>query len=806
MAQTDYPKSWAEFKEHSTYWRKKVKKLFGDGLSHIKYLPKLRVNGEDKYNVILAMGSVNTSGSALNTIVYGELYKHEKILLEPLLLADNFGPSTDGRPSAELQMHYERMRGQVGNGVTNFDVDMASGKVFVSTASKLYKYEGGQLTQLCGWTDVEPLNFQYAPIDSRYVAFTSHGRFFIDRDGEHAFSTPEEGDSFISRGTPSFVVQEELERDKGFWWNPREIQLVYEKVDEENVTTLNFAVPGKAPSSPMRYPRVGQPNPRSALHLVTLDKRTGTFEDNPLLVALDDIVSCAEYLSRVNWDAEGKMIYLSLLNRFQKKLTVVGLGRECFSSTNNIDNLLLFIVREEESPVWVNHNNLTYVLPFQDPKAVLMIYGSEKDDKCHLYYSENVIDGESSTMRDRRITSGKWTVVKDVPVVVDVKRMQIYFLATYSSVFRNQLCVCKVQKNAEPKPLTPPDLCYKYDRCDTELSLWPDIGFVCWLSNVSKTPECRFYELMHPQDGGLPSAVMRHTFSIDHPTSPNSSNVSDDCLNPMSPSAMSIDRPISPPINQLYHHEFSKTKLPCGETAFSLVFTPANSPGPFPVVHYVYAGPGLQIVKDSWLTVSQFLKFVAAGYAVVLIDGRGSSNRGIKFESYIKSQLGETEVADQVFVLKKLALRNTFLDMNRVVVTGWSYGGYMALRMLALHPDVYKCACAGGAVVDWKLYDTCYTERYMEFDYDSKYWNANIMSISDKLPEEPNRLLIVHGLIDENVHFAHTEKLIQLLIAAGKPHQLLLFPNERHGVRKADAVEYLHSNMLNFFHNALCLV
>ncbi|CAD5209832.1 unnamed protein product [Bursaphelenchus xylophilus] len=722
---------------------------------------------------MLAMGTVNTSGTPFQTIVYCELTTEADVLMKPLLISEDFGPTNDGKPSAELQLHYERMRGQIGNGVTNFDVDVKAKKIFVSTANRLYKYYDGRLTRLCGWTELEPLNCQHSPVDSRYVAFTSHGRLYIDRDGEFSFATPVDRDSAITRGTPSFVVQEELERDKGFWWSPASVELVYEKVDETNVAQLNFATPGKAPASPMRYPRVGQSNPLSDLHLLTFNEKTKEFEDRPLLQTLDEIVPNSEYISRVNWDPNGKLLYLSLFDRFQKKLSVVVLDKENFISPQRIP---IVVVREEESISWVNHNNLTYILPScNEYKTGALIYGSEKDDKCHLYYSERIMHEGKPFTCDVRITSGKWTVLKDAPVVVDIHRMHIYFLASYSSAFRNQLCVCKVEKNSQPQPLTPSDLCFKYDRCDSELSLWPEVGFVCWLSNNN--------------DGSLPEAKFAHRFTIDHgSTLPVENTINGDVFSPLSPSAMSVDQPLAPPLTEIFNHEFSETLLPCGETVFSIVFTPNGATKPLPVLHYVYGGPGLQIVKDSWLTISQFLKFIAAGYAIVLVDGRGSANRGIKFESHIKGRLGQVEVEDQVYVLKTLASKNMLLDMDRVLVTGWSYGGYMSLR---------------GAVVDWKLYDTCYTERYMEFDYDTKYWNSNILSVADKLPDEPNKLLIVHGLIDENVHFAHTEKLVQQLISLGKPHQLLVFPNERHGVRKAEAVEYLHANMLNFFQNAI---
>lgn len=109
-------------------------------------------------------------------------------------------------------------------------------------------------------------------------------------------------------------------------------------------------------------------------------------------------------------------------------------------------------------------------------------------------------------------------------------------------------------------------------------------------------------------------------------------------------------------------------------------------------------------------------------------------------------------------------------------VTGWSYGGYISLALIAHYPDLYKCSIPGGAVVDWQLYDTCYTERYMGLPSENPegYKNSSILSRIASLPDEENRLLVIHGLIDENVHFHHTEKLINALINAGKPHKLLV--------------------------------
>lgn len=124
----------------------------------------------------------------------------------------------------------------------------------------------------------------------------------------------------------------------------------------------------------------------------------------------------------------------------------------------------------------------------------------------------------------------------------------------------------------------------------------PEIGFVCWLSSIKRLPECHFYALKH-SPGELPSAVFQYRIKMEPQPSPL------DLIQPMSPSAMSVDsQPGSSNLTDIFRHSFHQVQLPSGEITYSLVLLPACAPAPFPVVHYVYAGPGLQIVKDSWAT------------------------------------------------------------------------------------------------------------------------------------------------------------------------------------------------------------
>lgn len=135
---------------------------------------------------------------------------------------------------------------------------------------------------------------------------------------------------------------------------------------------------------------------------------------------------------------------------------------------------------------------------------------------------------------------------------------------------------------------------------------------------------------------------------------------------------------------------------------------------------------------------AQFLRYLTIGYAVVVVDGRGSANRGVRFEGAIKNNLGTVEVQDQIEGLQECLTRVPCLDRTRIAVTGWSYGGYMALLLLSNHPDVYRAACAGGAVSDWNLYDTCYTERYMDLPKDNPvgYKTAGIVRLAHRFPNE----------------------------------------------------------------------
>ncbi|GFS21459.1 dipeptidyl peptidase, partial [Elysia marginata] len=302
--------------------------------------------------------------------------------------------------------------------------------------------------------------------------------------------------------------------------------------------------------------------------------------------------------------------------------------------------------------------------------------------------------------------------------------------------------------------------------------------FVTVFSSLESPPESAVYKLTFDTLGTTGSAYMGHI--TRKPTT--------------------ID--YKPPV--LFHYPSR-----AGHTAYGLYFHPHGlEPGKrYPTVLFVYGGPCVQLVTNSFKG-QKFLRLhtlAADGYAVVVIDGRGSTNRGLKFEGVLKNQLGTVEIEDQVEGLLWLASQVQFIDMSRVAIYGWSYGGYMSLMGLAQRPDIFKVAISGAPVVSWELYDSGYTERYIGLPLTNPdvYKAGNVLTYIKSLPDDETRLLLIHSLKDENVHFHHSSALINKLVKCCKPYQLLTYPNERHGIRDNEANEHYKTMVLKFLQDSL---
>jgi dipeptidyl-peptidase-4 len=223
-----------------------------------------------------------------------------------------------------------------------------------------------------------------------------------------------------------------------------------------------------------------------------------------------------------------------------------------------------------------------------------------------------------------------------------------------------------------------------------------------------------------------------------------------------------------------------------------------------PVLLDPYGGPHhRQVVaaRDRFL-VSQW--FADQGFAVLVTDGRGTPGRGPAWERAVWRDLAGPVLDDQVEALAAVAADHPELDLHRVAIRGWSFGGYLAALAVLRRPEVFHAAVAGAPVTDWRLYDTHYTERYLGHpaaDPDA-YRRSSLLADAAKL-ERP--LLLIHGLADDNVFAAHTLRLSGLLLAAGRPHNVLPLSGVTHLAAQEAVAESLLHLQLAFLRDALSL-
>jgi dipeptidyl-peptidase-4 len=228
------------------------------------------------------------------------------------------------------------------------------------------------------------------------------------------------------------------------------------------------------------------------------------------------------------------------------------------------------------------------------------------------------------------------------------------------------------------------------------------------------------------------------------------------------------------------------------------LYRPDATWGPPPLVVSVYGGPRSQRVMNAWaLTVdlrAQWLR--QRGIGVLVVDNRGTSGRGLAFEAALAGRMGGVEVDDQATAVRELVRRGD-ADAERIGLYGWSYGGYMTLVCMAREPQLYRVGVAGAPVVDWDGYDTAYTERYLGTPAANPdaYRESSVLTRAGDLR---GQLLVVHGLLDENVHFRHTARLLARLAELGRSVDLLLLAGERHGPRGRSALALRERRTLEF--------
>src|SRR5690606_5625376 len=243
------------------------------------------------------------------------------------------------------------------------------------------------------------------------------------------------------------------------------------------------------------------------------------------------------------------------------------------------------------------------------------------------------------------------------------------------------------------------------------------------------------------------------------------------------------------------------------ELATAVVLPSWHEPGSrrLPVLMDPYGGPHAQRVLNRWNGYLESQWFAEQGFAVIVSDGRGTPGRGPEFEREVLGDLATPALEDQIDALRGVAEQYPDdVDLEKVAIRGWSFGGYLAALAVLRRPDVFHAAVAGAPVTDWRLYDTCYTERYLGHpdEQPEAYEKSSLFGDAGKL-ERP--LLLIHGLADDNVVAAHTLRLSSALLAAGRPHTVLPLSGVTHMTPQEVVAENLLLLQVDFLKQSLHL-
>lgn len=561
-----------------------------------------------------------------------------------------------------------------------------------------------------------------------YVSFVrDRNLWVIDLADGKAVQLTKDGSDTIGNGVAEFVADEEMDRHTGYWWAPDDSAIAFARIDESPVP-----VQKRYEVYPDRTAVVEQRYPAAGDRNVLVRLLVAPVGRAGAAREIDLGKQQDIYLARVDWRGADRLTF-QRQSRDQHTLELI---------ETDLASGKQRTLQTETSKTWVPlHNDLRFLADGR------ILWSSERSGFEHLYLLSE--DGAQATA----LTSGDWPV--DGVLAVDEAAGQVYFAAgkdspTDAQIYRVPLAGGAVERLSKSDGLHSASFA-------NNASVYVD----SW-SNPTTPPQLELYR----NDGSRIAALIANDLSDPkHPYAPY----------------LKAQRPL----------EFGTLKAADGKTElhYSLIkpagFDPARR---YPVVVYVYGGPAAQSVKRAW--APDFNQYLAQrGYVVFSLDNRGTPRRGASFGGALYGRQGTVEVADQLEGVKWLKSQ-PWVDGAKIGVYGWSNGGYMTLMMLAKASDQYACGAAGAPVTDWGLYDSHYTERYMGLPKDNPdgYREGRVLQHLDGLT---SRLLLIHGMADDNVLFTNSTVLMSALQQRGRPFELMTYPGAKHGLRGRDNLHRL---------------
>lgn len=597
----------------------------------------------------------------------------------------------------------------------------------------VYDIESGNLTKLTHSQEKQ----QYAelsPTGGRAAFVRDNNLFWVDLEkGEETQITTDGEFNKIINGAADWVYEEEFGFAKAWFWSPEGDRIAFYRFDEERVK--EFFMTGWGSLYPEQI-SFKYPKAGEENSIVSIHVYHLDSEET---VQVEIGEENDQYIPRLNWTRDNNLLAVRRMNRLQNKQELL------FA---NVETGKAQIILTEESDAWIDvHNNLYFL-----ENGKQFITTSEKDGYNHAY----LYDMQGKQLE--QITSGEWEITNLVGH--NEQDYRIYYVGTEESPLERHLYSIRIDGKKKHKL--------------TEEEGWHSINmsrdfkyYIDTWSDYNKPPAVTLYQNNGQQvrtiedNVGLSETLEEYSF--------------------IQKEFMTLD------VN--------------GAALNAYMMKPVgfDSSQAYPVLMYVYGGPGSQTVTRNFESRDRAMwhqHLANEGYIIVSVDNRGTGARGRDFEKQTYKKLGQYETADQIEAARVLA-QLPYVDESRIGIWGWSYGGYMSSLVLADGADIFSTAIAVAPVTHWRLYDTIYTERFMQTpQLNPEGYNTGSPLL--KANKIKGNYLLVHGTGDDNVHFQNAVEMVNALVAADVDFETMYYPNRNHGIYGGNTRKHLYRLMSDY--------
>lgn len=543
----------------------------------------------------------------------------------------------------------------------------------------------------------------------------------------------------LINGATDWVYEEEFSIHKGFFWSPDGSKIAYYVFDERDVKQFEMEMYGNLYPSQykFKYPKAGEDNSLIAVKVFDLDNlKTFDFDigKNP------DI-----YIPRIIWSKGNNELIVFKMNRLQNNLELLS-GK--FNNQNNPNSgVNINKVYSEKSSTYIDIHDNTFFINKDE-----FIWTSEKDGFNHIYlinYSNN---------KERKLTSGEWDVTEVYGY--NSKDQTIYFQAAKKSPTDREIYSLNLKTNQLNQ-----------------------------ISTLKGTNEADFssdfqYFINTHSDANRPL-----TFTLNNKKGKVLKVLED-------------NKKLSKRMDEYDLVEKTFFKIPNQEglelNAWMMKPKVLDTVKKHPLLMFVYGGPGINTVNNSWSWMNYFWfqYLVKQGFVVISVDNRGTGYRGKDFKHSTYLQLGKLETEDQISAAIHMGKLN-YIDKDKIGIFGWSYGGYMSSLCISKGADIFNSAIAVAPVTNWRYYDNIYTERFMRTPKENGE-NYDINSPINHVSKIKGNYMLIHGTADDNVHFQNSMEMVSSLVKSNIEFDFFAYPNKNHGIYGGYTRLHLYNKMTNF--------